>query len=82
MVYIFAVAIPPGNRQDKFGPSGLGVGNFSSSLVLRVGSGASQNTYPHKDLCQWGDTVVQTAWSTLWANLSKLLMNGWLEIIY
>ena len=36
---ILAVTIPPGNPQDKVGPSGPGVGNFSSSLVPGVGGG-------------------------------------------
>ena len=34
---IVAVTIPPGNPRDKVGPSGPGVGNFSSSLIPGVG---------------------------------------------
>ena len=39
---ILAVTIPPGgNPQGKGGPSGPGVGNFSSAIVLGVGGEAS-----------------------------------------
>ena len=38
---------PPGNPRDKVGPFGLGMGNFSTGLVLGVQckGGASLNTY-------------------------------------
>ena len=60
-----------GNPRGKGGPSGPGVGNFSSAFVPGVGGEASRNTYSRKDV--WRGTMARTAWNTLRANLSNLL---------
>ena len=45
MVQFLLLPSPPGNPGDKVGPSGPGVGNFSSGLVPGVGGGGKYR-YP------------------------------------
>lgn len=69
---------PPGQKRP-FWPLGR---EFFKQYVPSIGGGASQNTYLHRDVHVWGDTMARTRWTVLPADLSNLLNLSKLKYLF